>query len=304
MQYRQHLALQYASKVDQHIRATDEVQLGERRVLRHVVSGKNAYVADDLRDLVAAFRSGEEPRQSLRRDRGHGGVRVCAAAGLFDGRFTDIGSENLERNAHLRVVQEFHQADGDRISFLARGASRHPDPDRILAPSILNQSGEHLVLQCLENRWFSKECSDGDEKVPAQRVCFIVVQLEIPTVLFHASESADRHAPPQASLEGAVLVLCEIHAGGAPQYPEYLGQLCFLRRLSGLLRLDSESGIARDGHQLPCDSCRWQYKIHHAGGDGAPRHAVELRGSLLLSERDATLGLYRLETQGSIRSGS
>ena len=118
----------------------------------HVVPGKNAYVADDLRDLVPAFRSGEEPRQSLRRDMRQRGVRVCAGAGFFDGRLADIGGENLERNADFRVVQEFHQADGDGISFLARGAPGHPDPDRILGRSILNQRGEHPLLQFLEDR--------------------------------------------------------------------------------------------------------------------------------------------------------
>ena len=217
MQDRQHLALQYGSQVDQHVTATDEVQLGERRVLRHVVPGKNAYVTDDLRDLVPAFRSGEEPRQSLRRDMGQRGVRVRAGAGFFDRRFADIGGENLERKAHFRLLQEFHQADGDRISFLARGAPRHPDPDRILAPSILNQRGEHLLLQFLEDRWFPKECSDGDKKALAQRVCFVAVPLEIPAVVFQLFESAEGHAPLDAPLEGAVLVVREIHSGGAAQ---------------------------------------------------------------------------------------
>src|ERR1022692_2600110 len=42
MQDRQHLALQFGSKVDQHVAATDKVQPGERRVLGHVVPCKNA----------------------------------------------------------------------------------------------------------------------------------------------------------------------------------------------------------------------------------------------------------------------
>ena len=97
LQDRPHFALQYVAEVDQHVAATDEVQLGERRVLRQVVPGKNTRVTDALRDLIPALRSGEEPRQALRRDMGQRGARVYAGAGFFDGRLADIGGEYLER---------------------------------------------------------------------------------------------------------------------------------------------------------------------------------------------------------------
>src|ERR1022692_1800418 len=103
------------------------------------------------------------PRSVAVKNRANRCGETCANAGLFDRRFADICSENLERNARFHVVQEFHQADGDRISFLARGAPGHPDPDGILGPSILNQRGEYPLLQFLEDRWFPKECGDGDK---------------------------------------------------------------------------------------------------------------------------------------------
>src|ERR1700730_18993095 len=129
MKYRQHLALQYSSKVDQHVTATDEVQLGKRWIARQVVPCKNAYVTDALGDLVTPFRSGEESRPPLRRNRGQSRLRVYACAGFFDCRFADIGGENLEWNRYCRVVQEFRQTHGNRIRFLPRSAPRHPDPD-------------------------------------------------------------------------------------------------------------------------------------------------------------------------------
>ena len=85
---------------------------------------------------------------------------------------------------YFRLVQKFHQADGDRISLLARGASRHPDPDRVSGGPILDQSGEHVRLQFLEDRWFPKECGDGDQTVLAQRVGFLAILLEMPAVVF------------------------------------------------------------------------------------------------------------------------
>ena len=55
---------------------------------------------------------------------------------------------------------------------------------------------------------------------------------------------------------------------------------------------------------MPRDSGRRQHKIRHTGGDGASRHAVELRGSHFLSEGDAARGLDRLEAERPIRCGS
>ena len=101
-----------------------------------------------------------------------------------------------------------------------------------------------------------------------------------------------------------MLVVREIHSGGAPHQPEYLGQFRHPRRLSRLPKLDRDMRIARDGRQLPRDSGRRQHKIHYTGGDGASRHAVELRGSHFLSEGDAARGLDRLEAQRPIRCGS
>ena len=200
-------------------------------------------VADDLRNLVPALRAGEEPRQSLRRNMGQRGARVCAGAGFLDRRFADIGGEDLERKAQLRVVQKFHQADGDRISLLARGASRHPNPDWILGPSVLHQSGEHPLLQFLEDRWFAEERGDGNQTVLAQRVYFLAVLIEMPAVIFQRSESAEGHAPLDAPRERAVLVMGEIHSGRVPHQPEYLGQFRIPRRLSRLPRLGRGSEI-------------------------------------------------------------
>src|SRR5664280_1429516 len=157
MQDGQYLALQHGTKVDQHVTATDQVQPGERRVLYHVVPGENANFTDELGNLIPALRSGKEARQSLRRDASHRGLRVSAGPGLFDGHFADIGGENLERKLQIRLLKEFHQADGDRISLLTGGAPGYPDADRVLGTSILHQCGEHPLIQVREDGWFTKE---------------------------------------------------------------------------------------------------------------------------------------------------
>ena len=169
---------------------------------------------------------------------------------------------------------------------------------------ILHQRGEYHPLQFLEDRRFPKECRDGDKTVLAQRVGFVAVLLEIPAVVFQRFESAEGHAPLDAPRQGAVLVVREVHAGGAAHQPEYPGQFGILRRLSRLRRFDRDLRIAREGYQLQRDSGRRKDIIHHTRGDGASRHAVELRGSHILSEGDTARGFDRLEAQRPIGCGS
>ncbi len=232
------------------------------------------------------------------------GSRVYPGASPFDRRFADIGREDFERKAHFCVGQKFHQADGDRICFLARGAPRHPDPDWIFGVPVPNQGWEHLALQFFEDARFPEKRSYGDQTALAQRGGLFAVQLELPDVGFHFFESAEGHAALDAPRECAVLVVREVHPGGVPHQPEYLGQHQISRRLSRLQRVHREVGIPRDGHQLPCDSLWRQHEIRRPGGNGVSRHPVVLRSSHFLSEGGPARGLDRLQAQRAIRCGS
>src|SRR5258707_4237701 len=169
---------------------------------------------------------------------GYRSVRVGAGPGFFDRDFADVGGENLEREAHFSLLQKLHQADGDRISFLARGAPWNPDPDWILASSILHQRWEHLLRHFVEDGWFAEEFGDGDKEALAQRVGFLVVLLEIPAVVVQRFEPSEGHAPLDAPLEGAGLVVREVHSGGGSQQPEYPLHFAFVRQRSRLPRPD------------------------------------------------------------------
>src|SRR5580658_6432009 len=142
-------------------------------------------------------------------------VRVYSGPSFVDRPFADVGGENLKRKTYSRLFQEFGQADGDRISFLACRAPRHPDANRILGPSILNQSGEHPLLQFLEDRRLPKEGSHRDQKALAQLIYFLGVPIEIPAVVCQPFESSLGYAPLDAPLERALLVLCEIYSRSA-----------------------------------------------------------------------------------------
>ena len=102
MEEGKHPLLKRRIHVDQYIAATDEIKLGEGRILAHVMPGKHAQVTNLLSDLVVIPHFHKEALQTLRRDSGHGGFRVCAGPRTFDGRRTDVGAENLDSGPGAR----------------------------------------------------------------------------------------------------------------------------------------------------------------------------------------------------------
>ena len=167
MEDRQQPALQYRFEIDQHVAATDQVQVRKGRVLGHVMLGKNAGVADGLRYSPAAPRPGEEAGHSFGRELGESGFGVDARAGLLDRSFADVGGEDLDRNAEPPLVQELRQRNSQRIGLLATGAPRHPSPERIPGAYAGNQGRENFIPQLLEDLGLPKEGRDRDQEVLA-----------------------------------------------------------------------------------------------------------------------------------------
>src|SRR5437870_13867342 len=85
-------------------------------------------VTHSCRDIVDAFDFIKVSVQAFWADIGGDVLEVFAAPGLLDGRFADIGSENLHGKSDAGFLQILQQLDGNRISLFSRRASWHPDP--------------------------------------------------------------------------------------------------------------------------------------------------------------------------------
>ncbi len=104
------LLLQVPAHIDQEVAATDQVELGERRVFDHVLLGKDQHVADAFVDAIgaAAGLGREKPRQPLRRDVGGDAGRIEAGAGRGNRLAVNVGGEDL----HLETL--LHAPPGAR----------------------------------------------------------------------------------------------------------------------------------------------------------------------------------------------
>ena len=86
LENRQYSLLQRRAHVDQHVPATDEIQLGKRRIAGQIVPREDAQIAHELLDLIAMVGLDEKRLQPRRRHPGDSRLGVDAGAGISTAR--------------------------------------------------------------------------------------------------------------------------------------------------------------------------------------------------------------------------
>jgi len=98
-------------EVDQQVAATDQVQLGERRVADQVLGGEHHRLAHRLVDTVALLLVGEEALQARRCEVRRDALRIDPGAGLLQGVEVDVGGEYLHGAVAARGDDALVQQD-------------------------------------------------------------------------------------------------------------------------------------------------------------------------------------------------
>ena len=293
----QDLALERCAQIDEQVSATDQVQIGKRRINHHVLPGEDAHLTDAFVDAVAALRFEEEPLQPLRGKVSLDGIGIDSRARFLQGRVMDVRAENLQGMMPLAVAHELHQCDGDGIHLLARRAPRHPDADRLFRGLVLQQRGEQFLAERLKQTHVAEESGHVDQDVVEQFLELGGVSRQMIGVPLGQLKLVQHHAPPDPTLQRGMLVMSEIHTGTLTQDCEDRIKRLLL---GGLLALDFLVGcalhnmrMARDASQLTRNLFRRQHKIHATSGDRAGGHGMIFRRFLVLGEGDATCRLDR-----------
>ena len=139
------------------------------------------------------------------------------------------------RGEHLHLetlLQQFHlllEQDGDGIGFLAGGATGHPDADRCTRVLVGKKSRDDLFLQRRERLRVAEEIGDADQQIAKEGLHFGRGLLQVANVLIQPFDLVDGHAPLDAAVDRALLVLRKIMAGLGTQQDKDL-----LHRVSGL----------------------------------------------------------------------
>ncbi len=291
------LLLKVRIEVDEDVAAGHEVDSRVRRVARHVVRGEDAELANRLRDLVAAGRGSEEPRQPFRRDATERTQRVDRRARLPERLLVDVGPVDGDPGRAGLVVEKLEQGDGQRVDLLAGRAARHPDPHALPGAAVRHQRRKDGRLQRLEARRLAEERGHADEKILVQRLDRVVVLLEGVGVASQSGVVSEQDAPQDAPLEGCALEVAEVDRMARAQQFEDAAELRGVR-LAGRFAVD-RFGASGEADQLLADGRGPQHEIRRSGR-GA-RHHLVLRAFRSLGERDASRVANRLKPERSIR---
>ena len=305
MQDRQHATLKGVVHVDEDIPATHQIEARERRIARHVVPREDAQIADAFADLVMAVDADEESAEPLGRDVDLDVVDVDPGPGPLEGRVVDVGGEDLDGHVIGRAGEILQKADRDGIDFFAGGAAGHPDADRLIPGPARENRGKDLFLEEVERFRIAEELRDADEEILEEVVELGRIGSEHRNVVVDRLDVAQRHPPLDASLDRRSFVVGEVDVGVRPQEPDDLLEAVPLVELVGRARGERPRiGMIRKAEQVPRDPLRRQDVVDAAVRDRAARHAVLLRRLLVLGERDAALGLDRLEPERPVRAAA
>jgi hypothetical protein len=159
----------------------------------------------------------------------------------------------------------------------------------------------------LEGLGLAEEAGDVDQEVVVEGVHLARVLLEVFEVAVHLHEAVEEHAPLEAALDGAGLVVAEVHPSGGAQAREdrlelLLGGRELLARAPRLAV--AEEGMATEARELMGELRQGEHPIHRPSGHGRPGHAVVLGALRGLGEGEAALRLDLAKPIRSVRGGA
>ena len=298
---RDHLLLHRRAEIDQHVAATDEVHLRERRIGDDILPREDTDIPDGLADAVAAVRPREKAPQPLGRDVGLDALGIDRVARAVEHRLVHIRPEQLDRAFPSRLVHELHQRHRERENFLPARASRHPHAEGFLRGFALQDAREDFLLQRLEHLRIAEEAGDGNQDVLKERIEFTGALAQARDVAREAVHFQQHHAPVNAPAQRVRLVVGKINPRMNPEQREDMFKLAAVRR-HGFRRIrrahEQPARMTRDAEQFRRDPLRRKDEVRRAAR--ARRHARVLRGFFRLRKSDPVRPLDRLEPQRAV----
>ena len=186
-------------EVDQHVAATDQVELRERRIADHILFGEHHQIAHLLADAIGVLPMDEIAAEQIARDVGGNALRVNARPGERQGVVIDVRRENVNVENFvllLGVAQDQHR---QRVGFFARRAAGRPDADRSFGTMRGDQRDDDRFLEGLPGLGLAEKAGDADQHVLEQRADLALALPEIFDVLLHIRDVIEPHPPLDAA---------------------------------------------------------------------------------------------------------
>src|SRR5205823_14535146 len=127
----------------------------------------------------------------------------------------EIRREDLQRDVLGcgQGLERLFESDGQRISFLARRAPRHPRSEHGSARARRQNARQHVIFQVLPRVRIAEEARHAYQELSREKIDLARVLAEVAAVVRKAVDLMKPHAPLDAAQDGAALVEGEIVAG-------------------------------------------------------------------------------------------
>ena len=226
-------------EVDQDIAAADQVDAGKRGILGQVLAREGAQIANGLSYLILSVGLDEKPLQAFRANLGQGGARIGSGSRLFDRRLAQVRGEDLHRCFARPVAHGFCQHDRNRIGLLAGGTARHPYAQRILPGLTFDQLWNDPAFENPECLRLTEKARDMNQDILIQGIQFGRVPPEKLDVFADTADFFEQHAPGDAPVYGAGLVVGEIRARGVANQQKDFSKVAIVLLWNGRNRAGS-----------------------------------------------------------------
>ena len=133
----------------------------------------------------------------------------------LDGGRADVRTEDLHGYAGRPVAQVLPQQHGVRVDLFPRGTTGHPDTNRLAWPPVVENLRQDGFLQLTIRFGLTEEAGHVDKNVFIKSIQLHPIFLDVSHILPEIDDLVQGQAAGYAPLDGAVLVLREVHAGSA-----------------------------------------------------------------------------------------
>ena len=216
--------LQDRSEIDQEIAAGHQIKPREGWILDEVVGRKQAHFAQVSRNPVAPVFLDEVLTEQPLGQIGRDGARVKTRPGDGDGLIVDVGGEDLHLSRPVGAGQRLLEQDGDRIRFLAGGATGNPNPQGVVIVALAQQR-RNKQRQGVEGRSIAEEPRDPDQHLAKQKFGFFGPFAQQVDIGLDALGMEHLHASLHAPHDGVGFVLAEITPKPAAEHRAYRSQM-------------------------------------------------------------------------------
>ena len=244
----------------------------ERRIFRNVVRSEDDELTKVLRDGVARWLLSEEPLTTLLADMLHLLFTVEAGARMSQRSGVHIGGQDFNVQLPLCRRKLLVQNHRQRVWLFSGGAAGHPDANLIALGDSLENLGEDILFEKVEDLRIPEKPGDSDKKVEVKGIEFVRIDAQPLHIIREVHRTQQFNPAQDPPADCSCLVQGKVEIELVAQKPQHRFHGGFV---DDRLRFGFDLPVGVKGQEMRnifggCSA------VHHTGRQCAQRHSIEV----------------------------